>query len=241
VIPSRHQNTDRVFGTHNTWLGQQQPLGGLPALYNLTADPFEKYDMFFNVATATRGDLKTSPGRWSGLDNGWAIGLLQEVLLDFDKSIIKYPNIERKPGSFYRPDSESREPQEPYACCGSGAPAEDRWQRGLIAAEDKAGRDVTRRVFRPKASWAMKCSQRSFAVVSVLFAVLLSSSTGKLNARDADLASLTFAAAQTAKQQCTNTCRARYRDCLSLKQIPPSECRGIYQDCTRNTCNAVQG
>jgi hypothetical protein len=87
----------------------------------------------------------------------------------------------------------------------------------------------------------MKCSKRSFAVVSVLFAVLLSSSTGTLNARDADLASRTFAAAQTAKQQCINVCRARYRACFSLKQIPPSECRGIYQDCTRFTCNAVQG
>jgi hypothetical protein len=84
----------------------------------------------------------------------------------------------------------------------------------------------------------MKCSKRSFAVVSVLFALLLSLSTGALNARDADLASLTFAAAQTAKQQCINTCRARYRDCLSLKQIPSSECRGIYQDCTRYNCNA---
>src|SRR6476661_9827103 len=84
----------------------------------------------------------------------------------------------------------------------------------------------------------MKYSKRSFAFVSVLFAVLLSPSIGTLNARDADLASLTFAAAQTAKQQCINTCRARYRDCLSLKQIPSSECRGIYQDCTRNTCNA---
>ena len=87
----------------------------------------------------------------------------------------------------------------------------------------------------------MKCSKRSFAVVSVLFPVLLSLNTGTLNARNADLASLTFAAAQTAKQQCINTCRARYRACLSLKQIPSSECRGVYQDCTRLTCNAVQG
>jgi hypothetical protein len=84
----------------------------------------------------------------------------------------------------------------------------------------------------------MKCSTRSFAVVSVLFALPLLLSTGTLNARDADLAPLTFAAAQTAKQQCIKTCRARYRDCLSLKQIPSSECRGIYQDCARDTCNA---
>jgi hypothetical protein len=87
----------------------------------------------------------------------------------------------------------------------------------------------------------MKCSKRSFAVVSVLFAVLPSLNTGTINARDADLASLTFAAAQTAKQQCINTCRARYRDCLSLKLIPSSECRGVHQDCTRFTCNALKG
>ena len=84
----------------------------------------------------------------------------------------------------------------------------------------------------------MKCSKRSFTIVSALFVVLLSSSTETLNARDADLAFRPFAAAQTAKRQCINTCRARYRDCLSLKQIPSSECRGIYQDCTRYTCNA---
>jgi hypothetical protein len=83
----------------------------------------------------------------------------------------------------------------------------------------------------------MKCSKRSFAVVSVLFALLLSFSTGALHARDADLDSLVFAA-QTADRQCINTCRARYRDCRSLKQIPLAECRGIYQDCTRNTCGA---
>jgi hypothetical protein len=86
----------------------------------------------------------------------------------------------------------------------------------------------------------MKCSKRSFAIVFVLFAALLLLSQGTLNARDADLAPLTLSAAQTAKQKCINTCRARYRDCRSLKQIPSSECRGVYQDCTRR-CNAVQG
>jgi hypothetical protein len=41
----------------------------------------------------------------------------------------------------------------------------------------------------------MKCSKRSFAFVSIFFAVLLSSIMGALNARDADLGSITFAAA----------------------------------------------
>ena len=77
----------------------------------------------------------------------------------------------------------------------------------------------------------MNCSKRSFAFVPVLFAVLLSSGPGTLNAREADPASLTFVA-QTSRRQCINACRARYRDCLSLKQIPSSECRGVNRDCT---------
>ena len=75
-----------------------------------------------------------------------------------------------------------------------------------------------------KGSWDMKCSKWSFTVVSALFALLLSLSAGTLNAREADLASRTFAASQTAKQQCINTCRARYRDCRRLNQLPSSEC-----------------
>ena len=87
---------------------------------------------------------------------------------------------------------------------------------------------------------------RSNNVVCALCAVLLSllspvANMGTLNARDTDLSSRVFAAAQTAKRQCVNACRARYRDCLATKQIPSSECRGVYQDCTRFTCNAVQG
>ena len=84
----------------------------------------------------------------------------------------------------------------------------------------------------------MKCSKRSLAIVCMLLALLLSFNPGILHARDADLDSLIFAAAQTVNRQCVNNCRARYRDCRSLKQIPSSECRGIYQDCTRDTCNA---
>jgi hypothetical protein len=87
----------------------------------------------------------------------------------------------------------------------------------------------------------MNCRKQSFAVVFVIFTVLLFLSQGALNARDIGLPPLTFAAAQTAKQQCINACRARYRDCRALKQISSSECRGVYQDCTSFKCNAVQG
>ena len=87
----------------------------------------------------------------------------------------------------------------------------------------------------------MKSSKCLFAIVSMLFAVLLSSGTGASDARDTDPASLALAAALTARQQCLNTCRARYRSCLSLKLIPSFECRGVYQDCTRYDCNAARG
>jgi hypothetical protein len=72
----------------------------------------------------------------------------------------------------------------------------------------------------------MKCT---IAVTCVLLAVPLSFSTGG-NAR---------AAIHTAKQQCISTCRARYRDCRHLKQLPPFECRGIYQDCSRYHCTGL--
>jgi hypothetical protein len=54
----------------------------------------------------------------------------------------------------------------------------------------------------------MKSNHPSFFAVSA-FVLLLSLSSGTLNARDADNATTTFAAAQTAKQQCMNVCRSR--------------------------------
>jgi hypothetical protein len=87
----------------------------------------------------------------------------------------------------------------------------------------------------------MKCEKRSVAVFSLLLAGFLSSAAGAFNAGDASPANLTLAEAQTAKQQCMNVCHARYRSCFSLKQIPSFECRGVYQDCTRFTCNSLKG
>jgi len=57
-------------------------------------DPFEKYDMTFNGAAPMRA-MTTSPGRYAGQDNGWLLALIQPVIIEFDKSIIKFPNIPR--------------------------------------------------------------------------------------------------------------------------------------------------
>jgi hypothetical protein len=60
-------------------------------------DPYEKYDMTFNGAAPTR-TLTSSPGRYAGQDNGWVLSLIEPVIIDFDKTLVKYPNIKRSPG-----------------------------------------------------------------------------------------------------------------------------------------------
>ena len=86
-----------MWTAKESWLGPTMNLGSVPAVYNLTMDPYEKYDMIFNGAAPTRGTT-TSPGRYSGEDNGWSAALFSQALLDFDTSIMKYPNIKRFPG-----------------------------------------------------------------------------------------------------------------------------------------------
>jgi arylsulfatase A-like enzyme len=86
-----------LYTAKDSWLGSEANLGSIGAIYNLTMDPYEKYDMTFNGAAPTR-TLTSSPGRYSGQDNGWGLALLEPVIIEFDKSIIKYPNIKRFPG-----------------------------------------------------------------------------------------------------------------------------------------------
>jgi arylsulfatase A-like enzyme len=43
-----------LYTAKDTWLGPQQNLGAIGATYNLTMDPYEKYDMTFNGAVSTR-------------------------------------------------------------------------------------------------------------------------------------------------------------------------------------------
>lgn len=86
-----------IWTAKDTWLGPEQNLGAIGSVYNLTMDPFEKYDMLFNGAVSTRMPT-TSPGRFNGMDNGWVLGLIYTAVIDFDKSIVEYPSIKRVPG-----------------------------------------------------------------------------------------------------------------------------------------------
>ncbi len=80
----------------DTWLGPDQNLGGTFSLYCLTMDPYEKYDMLFNGAVASRLP-KTSPGVYAGEDNGWAMSLFAPAIREFKDSITKYPSVKRIP------------------------------------------------------------------------------------------------------------------------------------------------
>ncbi|MGC1293836.1 MAG: arylsulfatase [Alloacidobacterium sp.] len=86
-----------LYTAKDSWLGPTQNLGSIGATYNLSMDPYEKYDMTFNGAAPMRlGD--SSPGRYAGQDNGWVLSLIEPVIADFDKSIMQYPSIQRFPG-----------------------------------------------------------------------------------------------------------------------------------------------
>jgi len=86
-----------TYTAKDTWLGPTQNLGAIGSLYNLTMDPFEKYDMVFNGAMSARMP-KSSPGQYAGEDNGWVLSLIYPVLIEFDQSVMKFPNIKRFPG-----------------------------------------------------------------------------------------------------------------------------------------------
>jgi arylsulfatase A-like enzyme len=83
-----------LWTAKDTWLGSEQNLGAIGAAYNLTMDPFEKYDMTFNGAVAARLP-QPSPGKYAGQDNGWVLALIYPALIEFDKSIIEFPSIKR--------------------------------------------------------------------------------------------------------------------------------------------------
>jgi arylsulfatase len=86
-----------VWTAKDTWLGPEQTLGAIGSVYNLTMDPYEKYDMTFNGAMSYRL-ASSSPGKYSGQDNGWILSLIYPPLIAFDKSIIEFPSIQRFPG-----------------------------------------------------------------------------------------------------------------------------------------------
>lgn len=87
----RVNNFKLLYTAKDTWLGPELNLD-FPAVYNLWWDPGEAYDAIFNGAAPTRGDLRTSPGRFSGSDHGWIMVLAEPVLTQYFSELVKYPN-----------------------------------------------------------------------------------------------------------------------------------------------------
>ncbi|MEI8125067.1 MAG: arylsulfatase [Parachlamydiaceae bacterium] len=87
----RVENFKMLFTAKDTWLGPELNLA-FPSFYNLWWDPGEQYDMIFNGAAPTRGDLRTSPGRFSGEDHGWLCAYMQPYMDQFFGELVKYPN-----------------------------------------------------------------------------------------------------------------------------------------------------
>ncbi len=87
----RVTNFKLLFTAKDTWLGPDLNLA-FPALYNLWWDPGEQYDAVFNGAAPTRGDLRTSPGRYSGEDHGWIVELAQPYFEQFFGELLTCPN-----------------------------------------------------------------------------------------------------------------------------------------------------
>jgi hypothetical protein len=61
-----------LYSAKDSWLGPTQNLGSIGALYNLTMDPYEKYDMIFNGAAPMRV-MTTSDDRRGSFENRSAI------------------------------------------------------------------------------------------------------------------------------------------------------------------------
>jgi arylsulfatase len=87
-----------VFTAKDAWLGPELNLASIPAVYNLQMDPGEQYDMTFNgAAPRSLGILSTSPGRFSGSDNGWSVGYATSIVNKFKESVARNPNIPTVP------------------------------------------------------------------------------------------------------------------------------------------------
>lgn len=92
----RYKQYKFLFTAKDTWLGPRISMDA-PAIYNLQWDPGEQYDILFNGAAPTRGDFKTSPGRFAGADHGWTLTYAQMVMEKYFNELKKAPNRQPSP------------------------------------------------------------------------------------------------------------------------------------------------
>jgi arylsulfatase len=66
------------------------------AVYDLYWDPREQFDIAFNGAMPTGGN-QTSPGRYSGQDNGWLGLYFGPLIIQFFEELKTHPNVPYTP------------------------------------------------------------------------------------------------------------------------------------------------
>jgi hypothetical protein len=91
----RVKNYKMLFTSKDTWMGPDQHQS-FPSIYDLWWDPGEQYDMAFNGAAPAPEHLRTSPGRYSGQDNGWIAVYINPVLLQYFEEVKTNPHIPYK-------------------------------------------------------------------------------------------------------------------------------------------------
>jgi arylsulfatase A-like enzyme len=91
----RVKNFKALLTAKDTWLGPSKPLKVF-AIYDLWWDPGEQFDIAFNGAAPTGGN-QTSPGRYSGSDNGWAGLYFNPVILQLFNELKTHPNVAYQP------------------------------------------------------------------------------------------------------------------------------------------------
>jgi hypothetical protein len=120
-----------LYSSKDTWMGATLSMGAVPSIYNLTMDPYEKYDMMFNGAVSTRNPT-SSPGRSAGMDNGWALFMDRHSALGIqqvDRQLSEHRTLSGR--CLERHDPESSKPEEPIALRSDEAVEDRRSGRGL--------------------------------------------------------------------------------------------------------------
>ena len=123
-----------LYSSKDTWMGPTLSMGAVPSIYNLDHGPYEKYDMMFNGAVSTRNP-PSSPGRYAGMDNGWALSLIDIPLgiQQVDHQVSEHRALRR---CLERHDPESSKPEEPIALRSDDAAEDRRSGRGLDTTGD---------------------------------------------------------------------------------------------------------
>ena len=124
-----------LWTAKDTWLGMEQNLGAIGAVYNLTMDPFEKYDMTFNGAVTARLPPGVA-GQVCG--TGQRLGPCADLsgrdgVQQVDRGLSEHQAIPRR--SLERLEAQSSRSEQPRAVDGYEESAKGQGRRRLVKTD----------------------------------------------------------------------------------------------------------